>query len=90
MILDVSFAGTAEGTEIAVRITNADRCDARRPAGTVGRTIANGHGTVNVADLKDFCMQLNDLSHRIRLAGERGYTVERRARTDLIEVVRRA
>ena len=52
----------------------------------MGRTIANGLGSVNLANLQDFPLQANHLAHRIRLAGSRVDAVEGGPRPAQIEV----
>src|SRR5579883_165247 len=61
VVSDEAQAAIAERAEIAVRITNADRCYARRPADAMRRTIANAPGAVNVADLENLRVQRHRL-----------------------------
>ena len=48
------MAAVAERTKITVGITDADRGYPALGPYPVGGTIANGHGAVNVTQLKDF------------------------------------
>jgi hypothetical protein len=53
----------------------------------MGRTIANGLGGVNLAQLQDFSLQANDLGHGVGAPGSRIHAVERDSGAAQIEVV---
>ena len=57
------------------------------PAVTCARTVANRLTGVNLADLQDFCVEPDNLAHRVGPARLRVDAVERRPRPDKIEMV---
>src|SRR4051812_18047796 len=50
-------------------------------------TISNGHTQVNVPYLQDFSLKRHHWAQRIRAAGNRLQPIQRRARTNQVEVV---
>ena len=80
----------AQRAQPPIGIADRDRRQPARRRHDVRGTVANRLTGVNLADLQDFRLEPDDLPHRVGAARLRVDAVERRARTNKIEVVRAA
>src|SRR5207245_8465463 len=76
----------AQRARPTVRIADRDSCQPPRRAHQVRRTVANRLTQVNFANLQDSPLEMDNLAHRIEVAGLRIDTIEGGTGADEVEV----